>query len=79
MFFHQSYILFQNEKPRKAYKTTEDKYLNINSGITLVHKDFVPRGKISVTDVFLDAEFKFHYHPHLSLQVKGLKSSVPGQ
>jgi len=27
--------------------------------ITLVNKDFVPRGKMSVSDVFLDAEFKY--------------------
>jgi hypothetical protein len=27
--------------------------------ITLVNKDFVPRGKMSVSDVFLDTEFKY--------------------
>jgi hypothetical protein len=27
--------------------------------ITLVNKDFVPWGKMSVSDVFLDAEFKY--------------------
>jgi hypothetical protein len=51
--------------------------------ITLVNKDFVPRGKIYVSDVFFltmnSSMFpKFLYHPHLSLQVKGLESSKPG-
>jgi len=27
--------------------------------ITLVNKDFIPWGKMSVADVFLDAEFKY--------------------
>ena len=37
---------------------------------------------MSVYDAFLAAEFElfpeFLYHPHLSLQVKGLESSAPG-
>jgi len=31
----------------------------ISPSLTLVNKDFVPRGKISVSYVFLDAEFKY--------------------
>ena len=47
--------------------------------ITLANKDFGPWGKMSVSGVFLDAEFEYLYHPHFSLQVKGLESSAPGQ
>ena len=39
--------------------------------ITLVNKDFVPSGKMSVSGVFLDAEFKYvsriSLHPNSSL------------
>jgi len=31
----------------------------IHAFVTLVNKDFGPRGKMSVSDVFLDAEFKY--------------------
>ena len=34
--------------------------------ITLVNKGFVPRGKISLSDVFLDAEFKYFSRISLS-------------
>jgi len=33
--------------------------LNVRTLITLVNKDFVPLGKMSVSDVFLDAEFEY--------------------
>ena len=40
-----------------SHKTLQIKYV-LNALITLVNKDFVPWGKMSVSDVFLDAEFK---------------------
>jgi len=36
----------------------QDDYYTSQPG-TLVNKDFVQRGKISFSDVFLDAEFKY--------------------
>jgi hypothetical protein len=40
-------------------------YSSSNGLITLVNKEYVPCGKMSVSDVFLDAEFK--YVPIISL------------
>jgi len=34
-------------------------YVRIDLLITLVNKDFVPLGKMPVSDVFLDAEFEY--------------------
>jgi hypothetical protein len=67
---------------RNIFLPNSMKFSSQRCMITLVNKDFVPREKSLFLMYFwmLNSNMfpEFLYHPHLSLQVKGLESSAPG-
>ena len=76
--FHQiSVVYLTKKKKEKLLKSLTI----ISPQITPVNKYFVPREKMFLMYFWtLNSNMfpEFFYHPHFSLQVKGLKSSAPG-